>query len=183
MSRVKRLHFHGPLKKLCPEPVEFICDTVAEAIEAISKQIPAFKSRPKVSVVGFETVDSLYKTTDIEDIHITPALVFGKKRGLVQTVIGAVLIAASILMPGLPTWAATALFMAGVSLTTGGIVQMLTPVPTVDTVQSEEEERSKYLGTPRNTTRIGTPIPILYGKRRVGGHILSFNIDATDTGY
>jgi hypothetical protein len=57
----------------------------------------------------------------------------------------------------------------------GGIVQMLTPVPETDST-----EGSMYLGAGVNTVRIGTRIPILYGTRKVGGHYLSFDVDAKD---
>ena len=60
----------------------------------------------------------------------------------------------------------------------GGLIQLLTPVPEIDT--GEDGDGSKFLGSTKNTVKIGTRIPVLYGTRKWGGHYLSFDIDATN---
>ena len=192
--RKRVLHFLGPLKKLCPEPVTFFSNTVAEAIQAVTGQLDGFKPHPingrmRLSVAGYDDPTTLFIEDDREDIYITPALAFGKDRGMVQIVIGAVLIAAAVATQqywagevGLKFLAGAAVYTTGIAMVIGGVMQMLWPQPELGSVASEEEERSKYLGAPRNTTRIGTPIPIPYGTNRIGGQILSFDIQAVDTG-
>lgn len=70
---------------------------------------------------------------------------------------------------------ASSMLLTGAMMVLGGIVQMLTPVPETDST-----EGSLYLGAGVNTVRIGTRIPILYGTRKIGGHYLSFDVDAKD---
>jgi hypothetical protein len=69
--------------------------------------------------------------------------------------------------------------LLGASLILGGLMQLLTPMPEYDV--GVAQEGSKYIPATSNTTKIGTRIPILYGTRMVGGHILSVNIDASNS--
>lgn len=70
----------------------------------------------------------------------------------------------------------------GTSLIIGGIMQALSPSPKV-TANPSDPEASKYLGAPGNTTALGTYIPIGYGKFKVSGHYISFNISTTEFAY
>ena len=62
----------------------------------------------------------------------------------------------------------------GAMMILGGIAQMLAPTPEV---AGDDGKQSRILGGGRNTVAVGTPIPILYGKSRVGGHYLSFSVN------
>lgn len=181
----RRVHLHGRFAAYHSGPLEIVADTVWEAVEAVTMQLKGFlpdpiHGRQRIQVAGFGTVDAL-KTHDETtlDIHIFPALAFGKDGGLIQTIIGVTLIVAALLLPAGP-WTPY-MISAGVSMIIGGVMQMLSPQPQL-AAGNEDQLRSKYLPNGQNTVAIGTPIPLLYGKFRVGGHIMSLNIDATDTG-
>lgn len=179
----RRIHLHGSLKKLHEGPIEVVAETVAEAIKFVTTQLPAFAPNAvdgykRIKVAGFETFDSLFAPTDVEDIHLFPQLNGGKQGGFIQILIGAALIAASFI-PGLQ-FIAPLLLKVGIMLVLGGILQMFNQ-PKRDNTDAEQR-KSHYLGSPRNTVDIGTRIPILCGRRRVGGHYLSFNISAVDVG-
>ena len=60
----------------------------------------------------------------------------------------------------------------------GGIMEMLMPVPKATSALSED--KSKYLPANKNTVKVGTPIPLLFGRGRMYGHFLSFDIDSTN---
>lgn len=133
----------------------------------------------RVKVAGFETVESLIAPTDRRDLHVFPQLNGGKSGGFFQILIGAVLIAASFLLPG-GSFFAPILLKTGIMMVLGGILQFFN-TPKRDNKDSQEK-KNHYLGPPKNTVEIGTRIPILCGEDLVGGHYLSFNIDAVDTG-
>lgn len=180
---LRRIFLHGKLKKLHPDPIEVVADTVAEVIKAISLQVPAFQPNAiegyrRIKVVGFDTLESLFVDTDVEEIHIVPQLCGGKQGGFFQILIGAALIAASFI-PGLNAFAPM-LLSAGISMMLGGILQLMS-APKRDK-KDGVQNKTFYLGAPKNTVEIGTRIPILYGRRRIGGHYLSFNISSVDTG-
>lgn len=180
----KRVHLHGPYAAFHDGPIEVEADTAWEAVEAVVTQLPGFKPNPMtgkkvIQVVGFDTMESLKSPTDVEELHIIPHLSFGKNGGVIQTIIGVALVITAIAMGG--TFWPAIIASIGISMTIGGVMQMLSPQPQLNS-NNEDQERSKYLGSVANTVRIGTPIALLYGRYRAGGQILSFNIDSKDTG-
>jgi predicted phage tail protein len=184
---MRRVHFHGYLKALCPDPVEVFAISVEEAVEGVTRQVEALaptplRGRHRVQVVGCESVEAL-KTSDMTEIHVVPQFSGGKEGGFVQIVIGATLIAVSFALGGpvgaSATWASVMAFTAGTSLVLGGVMQLLAPAPKRDQATGDPEA-SKYLGTPGNTVSSGTRVSVLYGRDLVYGHFLSFNINAKD---
>lgn len=182
----RRIHLHGAFKGFHDGPIEIEAETVWEAIEAMTYQVLGFApdavtGRKRLKVVGYETIEKLKAFGDkTVDIHVLPALMFGKDGGLIQTVVGVALIVAGLFMPPGSPWQ-IAFISAGLSFTIGGVMQMISPQPQLGSA-NDSEVRSKYLGGITNTVKIGTPIALLYGEALVGGHIMSLNIDATDTG-
>lgn len=174
------LRFHGPLKSACPEPIKVMANTVAEAIEAVSRQLPGLKpdihgGRKAAMVVGHDTVEDLYRPVEgNKTIDLVPGIFYsGGPR--TQIIIGALLIVTAVMMGGV-FWPAIIASM-GASLMIGGIMQLLAPQ---QKLSGEAEEKSRYLGTPPNTVGIGTRIPILLGKDLCQGHLLSSDIDAAE---
>jgi predicted phage tail protein len=205
----RKILLHGRLKKLCPDGLEIDAATVAEAIRGLCavtngafNPIPG-KGRHEISVVGFPTRESLYEPIpdEVTELHLMPTFAGGKRGGVMQVIIGVVIIVAAV-VAALPSggtslalgtsvlWGMTTaggLMFAGVMMAAGGLLAMMSPAPKMDTgvgstsySGSSNPEASKYLGAPQNTVKIGTRIPILYGRTRVYGHILSLGIQATD---
>jgi predicted phage tail protein len=69
----------------------------------------------------------------------------------------------------------------GASLVLGGVSQLLTPVPTLSapsTVDTAKDPRKSYsFSGVQNTSRQGTPVPIVYGETLVGSIVISAGID------
>lgn len=162
----RRIVFHGPLSYLNDNPIEIVGDTVAEVLEGAGRQVPALQPNPttgrtQLAVVGCPNIEDLFRNLgDQKEIHVVPQL-SGGKNGLSQVLIGGLLIATSFI-PGLGSAAASLVMKIGIGVTLGGIAQMLAPTPDAD----NETHRSLYLGTPTNTTKIGTRIPIIFGRDR-----------------
>lgn len=177
-----RIVAHGKLRALMPEPIEIEVATVAEAMEALGHVVPGFrptvgKGRECVQIVGVDTMGDLFDPTDREEIHLVPP--FMGARGAVQIVLGAVLVAISFI-PGIGTATAAFIFNAGLAMIAGGIIALFSPAPSSDH-GGVSNDKSRYLGTPKNTVAIGTRIPIVYGRHRVYGHFLAFDIDSDQT--
>lgn len=180
---LRRIHLHGSLKSIHPEVIEVHAPSVAEALKAITRQIRGFAGNAitgplRIKVVGHETIESLIAPSDTQDLHLFPQLNGGKNGGFFQILLGVVLIAASFI-PGLNAFAPI-LLKVGIMMVLGGILQLFN-TPKRDNKDSTEK-KSHYLGSPKNTVDVGTRIPILCGEDKVGGHYLSFQIDAVDTG-
>lgn len=111
----------------------------------------------------------------IQKLKIVPVISGSKRAGLLQTVIGAVLIAAGTYF-GQP-WAV----QMGVALVAGGVIQMLSPQASgLKQSASPENSPSYAFGSAKNTTASGNPVPICIGDRRWGGMIISASIYAED---
>ncbi|RMM85952.1 Bacteriophage lambda tail assembly I [Pseudomonas coronafaciens pv. striafaciens] len=109
------------------------------------------------------------------EVRIVPVIGGSKRAGLFQTVIGAVLIAASFI-PGFQV-----LMPIGISLVAGGVIQMLSPQASGLKQSASPENLPSYaFGSAKNTTASGNPVPICIGERRWGGAIISASIYAED---
>jgi predicted phage tail protein len=69
--------------------------------------------------------------------------------------------------------------LLGGSLILGGIAQLLTPVPKVaQGADKQDDPRKSYsFSGIQNTSRAGTPVPIVYGETVVGSVVISAGID------
>ena len=173
---------HGSLKGKYPD-LEIGADTVAEAIEGWSRQcgiadVPLM-DRPVLEVLDFDTLDKLQAKTDVEEIHLFPAM-FGGNGTFGKILIGAVLIGLSFI-PGIGQAVQIALLSAGIGMTVGGVMQMFMTSPTVS--KSDDPDPSKYLGAGNNTTAIGTLISKGYGRFLLAGQYLTVQVNSNDMVY
>jgi len=93
-----------------------------------------------------------------------------------------VLLVGAALIIGQPWLGATAYGLivgTGASLVLGGVAQLLTPTPTLSTgTDSETDPRRNYsFSSIQNTSRQGTPVPIVYGETIVGSVVISVGLD------
>lgn len=175
---LRRVFLHGPLR-VNEDLIEVPGDTIYEVLEGLSRILPPSVGvgRTRIAVVGCSTDTDLHLPLgDKTEIHVLPQLV-GGKNALTQIIVGALLIGLSFVNPiaGMAKLSAM-LMQMGAATVLGGIAMALSPTP----IDDNNADRSKYLGSPKNTTAIGTRIPILYGRNRWGGHILSFDINAIE---
>ncbi|MGH8350981.1 MAG: tail assembly protein [Pseudomonas sp.] len=113
------------------------------------------------------------------EIRIVPVVHGSKRDGLIQTIVGAVLIVAGAFLSTTPFGAP--LIGAGIGLAAGGVIQMLSPQATGLKQSSSPENAPSYaFGSAKNTTASGNPVPICIGERRWGGMIISASIYAED---
>lgn len=107
------------------------------------------------------------------EIRIVPVVEGRKRGGILQIVLGVVLIAASYF--GAPT------APAGIALLAGGVIQMLSPQASGLKQSAAPENMPSYaFGSAKNTTASGNPVPVCIGERRWGGAIISASIYAED---
>ena len=160
----------------------------AEAIKALCVQIPGFErflSNAKSRGIEFAVFRGAQNVGEKElgftgegDIRIAPVITGSKRGGALQTIIGAVLVVVGLVITGgsFGTMApfGSALIMMGGSMVLGGVIQMLSPQPGgLKTSAAPENTPGYAFGSAKNTTASGNPVPLCYGKRRVGGAIIS----------
>ena len=167
-----------------------------EAFKALSVTIPGFeeylvtaKKRGLTFAIfkGGKNIgkDELDLASGGQEIRIVPVIIGSKKAGVFQTILGAVLVVAGIVVTGL-TWGYAApvggaMINLGAAMMVGGVVQMLSPqVGGLASRQSPDNKPSYAFGGPVNSTAQGNPVGVLYGKRRIGGAVISAGIYAED---
>lgn len=166
--------------------------TPAEAIKALCVQMPdleRFISSAKERGLEFAIFRGSKNIQEKElgfsgrgDIRIVPVITGSKRAGSLQAIIGSVLIAAAFVLSFTPFAAASPfLYQIGAAMTIGGIIQMLSPqAGGLKTSAAPENTPGYAFGSAKNTTASGNPVPLCYGKRRVGGAIISAAIYAED---
>ena len=186
--------------ELCGEPGKIFGKThwrliskVSEAGVALAKTITGFESymvnskRRGLTFAIFKGkknigVDDLGFPVTGEVVRIVPVIIGSKKAGLLQTILGAVIVAVGAIATfGFAQAWGVNVMMAGGAMMAGGVVQMLSPQPTgLASKQSADNRASYAFGGVTNTAAQGYPVPLLYGKRRIGGAIISAGIYVED---
>jgi len=119
------------------------------------------------------------------EIRIVPIICGSKRAGILQTVVGVVLLAVGAVLTyasgGTATPFTSGMMMMGASLALGGVIQMLSPqAGGLKTSAAPENTPGYAFGSAKNTTASGNPVPICIGERRWGGAIISAGIYAED---
>ncbi|MGY2398772.1 tail assembly protein [Pseudomonas sp. SDO5271_S396] len=116
----------------------------------------------------------LDKPAGCDVIRIVPVIAGSKRAGLLQTIVGVVLIALSPFTNG-------ATLAPGLALTAGGVIQMLSPQAKGLGTQDGPNNRPSYsFNGPVNTSVQGNPVPLLYGRMIVGSAVISAGIYSED---
>lgn len=184
----------GSLAKLFGREHQRVIGPTREAFRALSATIPGFQKFMNTSkargltfaiFVGEKNVgdDDLAFPNGGREIRIVPVIIGSKKAGIFQTILGAVIIAASAVgsyfAPGNPFSAFG--YKVGAAMMLGGVAQMLSPQPAGLASKQDADNRASYaFGGVTNTTAQGNPVPLGYGKRRIGGAIISAGIYVED---
>ena len=183
---MKTVIFQGYLNKLYPDGIQLEATSAHEALTLL-ENYPGFRVednvRHRVMLPKFFSRDSFYLPTDEEVIEVIPLTEneiqtvdsfsgAGGDGGFLQVIVGTI-----IAVVGFVTGNAWAVKL-GIGIALGGLMQMLMPQP--EAQDQSRDERSNYLPANRNTQAIGTPIPILVGRRKLYGHYIAYNISASN---
>ncbi|WP_312963956.1 tail assembly protein [Stutzerimonas nitrititolerans] len=186
------VRLYGVLRQFEPKPehgrprgIRLAVKSAAEAIKALCSQLPELQRfLANAHLRGMEFAVFRGKRNIGEDelgfggpevLRIAPVMRGSKRGGVLQTIIGVILIVASFI-PGFQ-----ALMAPGIAMVAGGVIQMLSPQAGGLKQSAAPENLPSYaFGSARNTTASGNPVPICYGRRRWGGAIISASIYAED---
>lgn len=194
MNQYKTVLLSGSLAALFGRAHRLVIDTPAEACRALSVTIPGFEAfMQNAHLKGLRfavfkgrhniTKEELKHNSGDEVIRIVPVIAGSKRAGVLQTIIGAVLVVAGVVASFIPgaQGAAPFLFKLGAAMIIGGVVQMLSPqAKGLSTRQDPDNMPSYAFGGPVNTVAMGNPVGVAYGLRERGGAIISAGIYTDD---
>jgi predicted phage tail protein len=181
---LRRIRIYGRLAKFIGHRVlEADVATAAEAVRFLIANWPELEQHMadqhyRVSVGGYDlTADELHDPAGQQEIKIVPVMAGAGAVG--RIIAGAVLVAVGLFVPGIGALGVQLIVGVGASLIIGGVAQLLTPVPTMNTGKDSEKDPRKsysFSGT-QQTSRQGVPVPIVYGETLVGSVVISAGID------
>ncbi len=191
-----RIELGGVLGKTFGKTHQRLISTIHEATRALSATINGFEKymitskRRGLTFAIFRGKKNIgeddlgYPVTE-DVIRIVPVIIGSKKAGLLQTILGAVLVAVGVVMTvlsgGTASPLAAGLMTSGIGMMAGGVIQMLSPQPGgLASKQSADNQASYAFGGVTNTAAQGYPVPLLYGERLIGGAIISAGIYVED---
>lgn len=193
-----QIELGGVLGKTFGKTHHRLISTVHEATRALAATVPGFEKymitsdRRGLTYAVFRGKKNIGKddlgfpvTKDV--IRIVPVVIGGKKAGVLQTILGAVLVVVGAVVGVMTSWTGvggvigSAMVSAGIGMMAGGVIQMLSPQPGgLASKQSADNQASYAFGGVTNTAAQGYPVPLGYGRRRIGGAIISAGIYVED---
>ena len=197
---LRKIKLYGELAKFVGhKEFEVQVNTVGKAVSFLIHNFPGIESHmsPKYYQIKVGNYDIDKNEIDYpvgkEDIHFIP-VISGAGRGAGKLLLGAVLIGIAIAAPGAGFLAqgslgfgstvagkfslAATLGNIGIGLTLMGVSEMLFPLPEPQKFNSEEDPQLSFnFSGVQNTSRAGTPVPIVYGEIITGSVVISAAID------
>lgn len=191
-EKVRTIRLYGKLGARFGRVHRLAVANAAEAARALCVLLPGFKQELATSeergvryavFVGKDNVgeDRLHEPPGNEDIRIAPVLHGSKRAGVLQTIVGAVLVVVGAVISYFTVGLGAPIMKLGAAMILGGVVQMLSPQPRGLSAKDSPNNGASYnFNGPVNTTAQGNPVPILYGRLVVGSAVISGGIYAED---
>ncbi len=196
MARLTTIRLYGALGARFGRVHRLAVQTSAEAVKALCINIDGLESylmNAKKNGMTFAVfrgkrnigVNDFKDLAGNTDIRIAPIMEGAKKAGMFQTILGAVMVVAGVVMTvisgGTASPLAAGLMTSGIGMMAGGIYQMLSPQPKGLQGRDDPDNKPSYaFGGSVNTLAMGNPVALLYGEREIGGAIISAGIVAED---
>ena len=198
---LRKLKLYGELAEFVGhKEFEIKVDSLAKAVSFLVNNFPQVEKYMNPQYyqvkVGNYAVDKeeIHHPIGQEDIHIVP-VISGAGRGFGKVLLGAALIAGAFFVPvaagniGLAAgikagslakvgFLSKTMLLVGANLALTGVSEMLFPMPKPKEFKSEQDPQLSFSfsGT-QNTSRAGTPVPVVYGEIVTGSVVISGAID------
>jgi len=193
---LRKLKLYGELAKFVGhKEFEIQVDSLAKAVSFLVNNFPQVEKymNPKyyqVKVGNYAVnEEEIHHPIGQEDIHIVP-VISGAGSGTGKFLLGAALIAGAFFLPGSHAVGFTlkggftggfigkSMVYLGGFLALQGVSEMLFPLPKPQEFKSEQDPQLSFSfsGT-QNTSRAGTPVPIVYGEIVTGSVVISGAVD------
>jgi len=190
-ERMRTVRLYGQLGSRFGRSFRLAVNSPAEAIRALCAIVPGFQqylATAKEQGMAFAvfigkqniTKDQLQDPPGADDIRIAPVLLGSKRGGVLNIILGVVMIVVGV-------WTQNYnLVYSGAVMAIGGVVQMLGPQPKgLGSQDSVENQPSYSMNGTVNTQAQGNPVPVPYGGHDtkgmlVGSAVISGGIMAED---
>tara|TARA_R100000322_G_scaffold68025_1_gene42626 strand:- start:129 stop:734 length:606 start_codon:yes stop_codon:yes gene_type:complete len=194
---LRKVKLYGELAKFVGhKEFEVKVDTVGKAVSFLVHNFPGIQSHMnpryyQVKVGNFDIDENeINYPIGNEDIHFIP-VIDGAGKGFGKMLLGAAMIGLAFAMPGavfqgFGGFGAAAGFSGfqaavgniGIALVLSGVSDMLFPLPQQQSFSTEADPQLSFsFSGVQNTSRAGTPVPIVYGEIFTGSVVISAAVD------
>lgn len=181
---LRRIKLYGQLAKFVGHKVlQAEVSSAAEAVRFLVANFPELEKHMadqhyRVSVGTHDlSLDELHDPAAQHEISFVPVIAGA---GAVGRILAGVALVALSFIPGFAAWAGPTAYAlitgAGASLILGGVAQLLSPVPKTPEATTDPRNTFNFSGV-QQTSRQGTPVPLVYGKALVGSVVISAGVD------
>ena len=193
---LRKVKLYGELAEFVGhKELDAVINSTADAIRFLITNFPKLEAHMaqryyKVLIDDYEIgKEDIHNPTGKSDINIVPVIT-GASGNFGKVLLGGLLIGAAILVPGAAPALAGTMFTAGsagasalvvgmanigMSIAMMGVSELLSPAPDVPE-EAETLENYAFSGV-TNVARVGTPVPIAYGRLFVGSSVISSGLD------
>ena len=184
---LKTIKLYGILAKKFGKQFKLDVANTREAMRALSAQIPGFEKfmlhahEQGLCFAVFQDQHNIEHAeldmkTEASVIKIIPRVIGagGDNGGVLNIILGVVLVAVGFFAFGTTSALGAGLIGAGIGMAIGGVAQMLMPSP--DSIGDQNQDGNKAnlgFGGAVTTVAQGNPLPVLRGRREIGGFINS----------
>ena len=196
-ERLRTIRLYGLLGARFGRKFRLAVSSPAEAIRALCVLLPGFQQYLATAhdkgvefavFIGRQNLakEQLQDPPGTDDIRIAPVLVGSKRGGVLQTIVGVILIVVGTYTSIFSAGGTSPLVGIGWSMVVGGVMQMLSPQLRGLGSQDSVENRPSYsMNGTVNTQAQGNPVPVAYGGHDqkgmlVGSAVISGGIMAED---
>ncbi len=198
---LRKIKLYGELAKFVGhKEFEVKVDTLSHAISFLVNNFEGIEEHMNPKLYEVKVGDYAIDETEIDhpigqqDIHFVP-VIQGAGGRFGRLIFGAALIAIGMgafgafgskavsfgakgIGFGKAALGAKAAFGIGAALVLSSVSEMLFPLPTMPEFKSEQDPRISFaFGGTQNTSRAGTPVPIVYGEIITGSVVISGAVD------
>jgi predicted phage tail protein len=190
MEILREVRLYGHLGKRFGRIHHLAVESAAEAVRALCVVIDGFERHvlqhgsPGYRVwagranLGADELAQPVGTREV--IRIVPVVEGAKRQGLGQTIVGAVLIVAGMVMTAYGVPGGAQVTQAGIAMVIGGVIQMLSPQRGADGTEQDKNGPSYSFNGAVNVDAEGGCVPVLYGEMIVGSVVISGGIRTAD---
>jgi predicted phage tail protein len=190
------IYLYGALGRKFGYRFKFDISSPGEAVRALMANFSDFQrymiqhSLPGYQIfIGPDPIpgpEGLQYPVGRQAIKIVPVVAGAAKSGIIPIIIGVVIIAAAVALGPLGWgviggYAALSVGFIGAGLVLNGVTTLLAGAPKApEPFEPPQNKPSNLFNGPVNTTAQGQPVPIGYGRLRVGSAVISAGITTTD---
>lgn len=190
MEILREVRLYGHLGRRFGRIHHLAVESAAEAVRALCVVVEGFEryvlqhSAPGYRVwagranLGADDLAQPVGTREV--IRVVPVMEGSKRRGLGQTILGAVLVVAGIMLTPYDPILGPAMVQTGVAMVIGGVIQMLSPQRGADGTEQDKNGPSYSFNGAVNVDAEGGCVPVLYGEMIVGSVVVSGGIRTAD---